>query len=88
MEVLEDFVFGVFLQHVVEKTKTRNELLGMLFSNVAYGYCLIDHFYQVVMTTEIEVISFFYLTVYYFSHVKVVRTFLLVAIAIFHNIKV
>lgn len=72
LEILENFIFRIFLQYVVKKTKTGYELFGMFLSYVAYSYCFVDEFHEVVMTAEIEIVGFFYFAVNYFSYVEVV----------------
>lgn len=71
-EVLENFVFRIFLQYMVKKAETCNKFFCVFFCYIAGSHYTVDHCHEVMMTPEIEVVSFLYFTVYYFSYVEVI----------------
>lgn len=84
-ECLEGRVFGIFFQNMVKKAYASHEFLGMFLSNITLSHSFVDEFNEVVMTTEVEVVSFLYFTVNYLGYIEVVGAFLFVASAIFHS---
>ena len=71
-KALEEFVLGIFLKHVVEEANACNQLFCVLFSYVTLSNGSVYKIHEVVMTTEIEVVSFLYFAVNHFRNIEMI----------------
>ena len=81
--ILENRITRIFLQYVMNQTKTAYEFFSMFVCHGAFGNNCLCHLFQIMMTSEIKSEYIFNLAFLHFCDMKVIGMFFLGSVQIF-----